>query len=53
MKDEKAVSKIESKLGILEQEIIDLKNKSRNNTRSQMLTNAIGGMPGMPAIGMS
>jgi hypothetical protein len=50
VKDEKAISKLESKLGIIEGEIIDLKNKGRNNTRSQMITGAMGGVGG---IGMS
>ena len=50
VKDEKAISKLESKLGIIEGEIIDLKNKGRNNNRSQMITGAMGGVGG---IGMS
>ena len=45
MKDEKSVSKIENKLGIIEQELIDVKNKSRQNTRSNLIASgALGGV---------
>lgn len=37
MKDEKSVSKLESKMGIIEQEIIDLKSKGRTNQRQSIL----------------
>lgn len=47
MKDEKSITKLDSKLGIIEQEIIDLKNKGRNNTRTQMITGGGNGGGGM------
>jgi hypothetical protein len=42
VKDEKAISKLRANLGSLREKIIDLKNKGRNNTRSQMITGAMG-----------
>jgi hypothetical protein len=44
MRDEKSVTKLESKMGILETELIDLKNKGRNITRASFITGANGGI---------
>ena len=48
MKDEKSVQKIESKLSIVEQELIDLKNKGKNSK-----SGFINGPGGIGGIGMS
>ena len=42
VKENKAVEKLDSKLGIIEGELIDLKNKGRNNTRASMISGALG-----------
>jgi hypothetical protein len=44
MRDEKSITKLESKMGIIESELIDLKNKGRNNTRAGFITGANGGI---------
>lgn len=47
MKDDKSSVKLISKMEIIEQEIIDIKSKGRNNTRSNMINGAGGiGMSG-------
>ena len=52
VKETKTVEKLESKLSIVEQEVIDLKNKGKNNTRSQMIGATLGAS-GIGGIGMS
>jgi hypothetical protein len=53
VKDEKSVTKLEGKMEILEQELIDLKNKGRNNTRSQMITAGTGNGVGISTSGFA